>query len=140
MKFGILILTLLFASSAFSQENPQEGLKDQKENFDQFLLKFCTDSTFQINRIKFPLEFIGLDYNTYEESKSTIKKEDWKMDYIFMNDTKRSQIYDNFSMQLGDTDERLFQWIGIENGINILYYFKRIQGKWYLIKFKNTSD
>ncbi|NCA84410.1 MAG: hypothetical protein EOM83_02425 [Clostridia bacterium] len=52
----------------------------------------------------------------------------------------RPQIFDNFEGTLRDTDERLFQWIGTETGVDVKYYFKKIDGKWFLIKKENLGD
>jgi hypothetical protein len=140
MKRTLLSITLLIILNiGYSQQKPEEYSAGNKENFDSFLLKFSTDSIFQVSRIKFPLEFKTLDYDTFKELKKTINKKDWRMDNIFMNEEKVSQIYDNFSLNIKDTDERVFRWVGVENGINVLYFFKRIEGKWYLIKFEDTS-
>jgi len=137
-----ILIFLIFITNAplvFSQETIKINNPNKNEEFESFLYKFCSDSVFQICRIKFPLEYVTLNYDTYEEIKTTIEKKDWRMDYLFMNEEKRSQIYDNFSLSLKDTDERVFCWHGVENGINVLYFFKRIQRKWYLIKFEDTS-
>ena len=140
IKNILLPLTFItIASLVFSQETTKINNQNKNEEFESFLYKFSSDSVFQINRIKFPLEYVTLNYDTYEEIKTTIDKKNWRMDYLFMNEEKRSQIYDNFSLSFKDTDERVFCWHKVENGINVMYFFKRIEGKWYLIKFEDTS-
>lgn len=42
-------------------------------------------------------------------------------------------------MNLRKTNERVFVWSGVENGIFINSYFKRIKGKWYLVKKEDLS-
>ncbi|NLI87737.1 MAG: DUF4348 domain-containing protein [Bacteroidales bacterium] len=130
-----IVLIMISICTSFSQRT--------NEDFNIFFFKFSVDSVFQIERIKFPLEFktwedpeeIGGDIVTIQ-----IKKEDWKHDYFFMTENYRPQIFDNFEGELRDTDERLFQWIGIETGVNVKYFFKRIEGKWFLIKKENLGD
>jgi hypothetical protein len=108
-----------------------------KEDFESFFYRFATDNEFQLRRVKFPLE-----YRTWKDPSGVgseietrwINKRDWEHEYFFMNDTYRPQIYDNFEGQLKDSNERLFQWIGIETGVDVKYFFKRDEGKWYLIK------
>ena len=39
-------------------------------------------------------------------------------------------------MNLRNTDERVFVWSGVENGAYVSFFFKRINGQWYLIKQK----
>lgn len=41
---------------------------------------------------------------------------------------------------MNDSNERVFEWRGIGNGIENYYYFKRIKGLWYLVKVENFSN
>jgi hypothetical protein len=133
------ILTLILSISFVCITSGQE----KHENFEKFLYKFSTDSIYQISRIKFPLEYktwkLKRDYLGEIETK-LIKQEDWKHDYMFMTESYRPQIFDNFEGILKDTNERLFCWFGIETGLNIKFFFKRIDGKWYLIKKEDLGD
>ena len=133
----IFPLVLVFYCS-YSQQGKNEELND-KENFNTFLDKFVADSAFQMSRIKFPVKFVTMDFDTYQQVDTVIEKGKWNYDPIYLQEEKQSQIYDNFDMRLRDTDERIFSWHGIRNGINIHYYFKRIDGKWYLVAFEDTS-
>lgn len=130
-----IILCTGIISNSFAQDN--------KENFDDFFFKFASDSTFQKSRIKFPLEFKtwkNPEIVGGEMEIRKIKKEEWEHDYFFINENYRPQFYDNFEGELRDTDERLFQWIGIETRTSVKYFFKRLQGEWYLIKKENLGD
>jgi hypothetical protein len=112
------------------------------EDFDNFLFNFAWDSTFQIERIKFPLKYVKLDTEDYSNDTTSIHIGEWEHDplYLELKLSFYSQVYDNFAAELRDTDERVFAWRGIENGINVKYYFERIVGKWYLIKKIDLSD
>ncbi len=110
----------------------------EKENFDTFFQRFMTDEKFQLERVVFPLEFVEFDEN-YEEVSSSIKKVNWTHQWFYANEQAYTALYNNYDMKLEDTDERLFAWRGIENGIYAAYYFKRIEGKWYLTKWENLS-
>ena len=115
--------------------------QSEREEFDSFFYKFSTDSSFQIKRIQFPLLKISPD-NVLDNPDSTkILEKDWQHNYFYFasNSTSRPQIYDSFSAKLNDTDERVFAWLGIETGVQIYYFFKRIEGTWYLIKIKDDS-
>jgi hypothetical protein len=131
-SFTLLLLTLKFATC-----------QNVKENFNSFMYQFGSDSEFQKSRIHFPLEFITWA-NPYEIGGEIdtlyIEMENWEHDYFYMNQSYRPQIYDNFDGVLKDTDERLFQWIGIETGVDVKYFFKRIDGKWFLIKKEQLGD
>jgi len=59
---------------------------------------------------------------------------DLKTIRLFWRDEYRPQIYDNFKREIRDTDQRLFCWEGIENGINIEYKFSRIEGSFQIVR------
>lgn len=126
----VLLANILLVSNLYSQYN--------NENFDSFFYNFSTDKEFQLERIKFPLEFI-----TWKDEGtigSGIETKTWTHDFFYMNESSVPQVYDNFEGKLKDTDERLFNWIGVETGVNVKYYFKRIDGLWHLIKKENLVD
>lgn len=128
MKYsGIIFIILLGFSVVKGQDS---------ENFDLFLFKFASDPAFQLSRIQFPLKLTTWS-NPYEVGGETVikevKKEDWNHDYLFAVYDARAQVYDNHEGKLRDTDERMFQWIGVENGVNVKYFFKRINGEWFLV-------
>lgn len=108
----------------------------KKEDFNDFIYKFISDSLFQLDRIQFPLRSALAD----SEDFGTIKKTDWKIVRLFGTEEYKAQLYDNFKGQLRDTDERLFCWEGVENGVNVQYWFRRIDGLWYLTGYMDFSD
>ncbi|MCZ8023656.1 MAG: DUF4348 domain-containing protein [Cytophagales bacterium] len=110
-----------------------------KENFDNFIYKFIGDSLFQLDRIKFPLKS-SIQTDLDEADTTAIEKKDWKIVRLFGREEYRPQIYDNFNRELRDTDERLFCWEGIENGIYVEYKFQRLGGLWYLTEYNDFSD
>jgi hypothetical protein len=112
--------------------------KGDKEGFDNFILKFISDSLYQLDRTKFPLK--SQQWDSDEVDSTRIEKNNWKTVRLFWGEEYRPQIYDNFKREMRDTDERLFCWEGIENGINIEYRFNRIKGLWYLTEFNDFSD
>lgn len=118
----------------------EEGMRQSKggENFDDFLLKFLADSLFQLDRIKFPLKSQQWDLDEVDSTR--IERNDWTTIRLFYRNQYRPQIYDNFKGEMRDTDERLFVWEGIENGINVEYRFRRIEGHWFLVEFADFSD
>jgi hypothetical protein len=131
----VILCTLVLTYPSFGQE--------KKENFDSFFSLFATEKEFQLERIKFPLEYVTWENENEAGGKIVtrkITKAEWKHDYFYMHQDYRPQIFDNFEGTLKDTDERLFRWIGIEIGADVKYYFKRIDGKWFLIKKENLGD
>jgi hypothetical protein len=117
-----------------------EITKDKsKEDFDSFIYKFIADSVFQLDRIKFPLKTsVQTDIDNLDTT--SVKKSDWKIVRLFGNDEYKPQIYDNFKREMRDTDERLFCWEGIENGIYVEYKFNRLGGQWFLTEYNDFSD
>jgi hypothetical protein len=112
----------------------------QNEVFEKFLYKFANDSIFQLSRVEFPLKYFFTNNDTFEDDSTFIMKKDYKFDrlqYSNLDCTDAySLIYDNFDCKFGDTNERVFRWVGFTD-MDMRYYFKRKQGKWYLIKIEN---
>jgi hypothetical protein len=112
----------------------------QGENFDHFIYKYCTDSIFQMSRTKFPLKasfFIDFELDNLD---TLLPRDSYNFDPIFFRDNYKVQIYDNFKGQIKNTDQRLVSYEGIENGIDINYFFERIEKKWFLIEFIDNSN
>ncbi len=95
-----------------------------------------TDSTFQISRINFPIKHISWKENLGGEIDTIrIKKAEWEYDLFYLNIASgRTQIYDNFELNIRPSNERLLHWYGVETGGDVKYYFEGFNGKWYLIK------
>jgi len=136
MKKLLSIFLLLSPSLVFSQTNIPE-------QFESILLNFSSDSLFQISRIEFPVVSVTLDQEYFEEVKSEIQKSNWVFVNLFGEELTRlnfrTQIYDNFELKMDDSGERVFSSLSIVGGMHIYYYFKRINGKWFLVKFKDVS-
>jgi len=139
MKYFFAIITLLFllSSQIFSQ-NSKSVKADKPEEFDNFIMHFMTDSLFQVSRVKFPCKKTFMDDNL-EPGYTTIKKSNWKHQVIYFVSDYRVQIYDNFEQKLEDTNERVISFIGVDSGINLNYYFQRIDNLWYLIHIEDIS-
>lgn len=135
-KFAIVDREI--STLATLQTNPGTRTKNNNEDFDDFIYKFISDSLYQLDRIKFPLK--SEQWDSDEVDSTRIEKNNWKTVRLFWAEQYRPQIYDNFKKEMRDTDERLFCWEGIENGINIEYKFSRIKGLWYLTEFNDFSD
>ena len=115
-----LLILFLFLFSSLIQAQAID------ENFDTFIYHFSSDSVFQASRIQFPIEKVSLSYDHIEETTSEIPKTEWNHNYLFMNSSLRTQIYDSFEKKLKDTDERVLSFLGVENGLEVYYYFKRL--------------
>ena len=136
MKNKIIAITLIIycLTSCTSKEKP--------EDFREFLVQFSSKRDFQLTRIQFPLESLSLTEDLDATKTNMIKREDWKFENIFYGKGCSEiypQVFDNFEMKLKESDERVLAWRGIENGIAIFYYFKLIDGKWFLVKKEDSS-
>lgn len=113
-------------------------IKAQNEKFDEFIKSFSQDSVFQISRIKFPLIYISWDYENDNEYETLINKEKYKYDNLFYSLLEKGQdaysiFYNNFECKFEDTGEMVFRWKGFTD-VDRRYYFKRINGIWFLVK------
>lgn len=132
---------LLIQNSQLKQEVDSFKLnsKISSGEFDVFLWKFMTDSVFQKESVKFPLEQVLLNLDHGGLDTSFMSRNDWIHDPIYAYaSTERSQVYDNYEMLLNHSNERLVHWFGLETGGNIRYYF-RFTEKWKLIKIENVG-
>jgi hypothetical protein len=139
MKILGIITALLFV---LFDLNGQVKQTEKGEDFESFIMIFATDLQFQTERIKFPLEFKLTKFKKgqkTEDNTEYLHVEKWQHDVLFMEENFRPQIYDNFKGEIQDTDERLFVWIGINNGITEKLYFSRIKGNWFLIRKERTE-
>jgi len=135
--FGIAILffTNATTSKAYSDSN------NENEDFYGFFWRFSADFDFQLSRITFPLQKIGLNYDYTKIDTVYLSKEEWTYHHFYhwYEDESYNLIYDNFEHKLRDTGERVYAKHGNGNGIREFYYFKRINGLWYLIKIEDLS-
>ncbi len=136
-----IILLVFFYSLFLSQEVISQNAI-QGENFEAFLIKFKTDSTFQKSRLISPVSII---YSTgdlvetsdgiYEFALDTIqvKAENWKFESLSYKENVSEKIINRVD---GLID---FQITGLDNGILVIYTFVTKDRKWFLKKYNNQS-
>ena len=113
--------------------NEQTNIESENYNFSDFIKIFTTDSVFQINHIKFPLEWD--EENNDSTSISYIKKSEWK--YYSFPDT----IYDDIKLEHPiDTTNFTYTELGVDTGVRIDYYFEKTGTQWLLIKIEDSSN
>ncbi len=153
MKSLLIIVLLVFtfiscknedkkANSIF-EKTKTESIESQfeSENFFIFFQDFCKIEEYQFSRIEFPLTESVLSEDLNSTINKVFKRSDWKFIEIkkFENNSF-DYYYNDFSKtKIPDSDEKVYSIIGIENGIAINYYFKRIKGKWFLVKIEDLS-
>lgn len=110
------------------------------EDFLSFLIKFSFDENFQKERIEFPLSKFVESQNSTAYITKMIDEKEWE--HITLIEGSQNYVTDimyNFGSDDVESDERVFKFIGIETGIDLKYFFKRIDGNWYLIKITDFS-
>jgi len=120
-------------------QETQKIEEDQQESFVEFLGHFANDATFQASRVQFPLPQVVIRSGLTKDSVM-VKKENWKHKPLPALRTEyRVQIYDNFERTLSDSGLRVLSVEGNGNGIDYSLYFKRVEGKWYLVRITDLS-
>jgi hypothetical protein len=137
----LLVLAYLPLFSSCNEVNQAE-LKNSTENeiFKDFFIEFSSDKQFQLSRIQFPLEYISLNEELDKEIKDIINKESWSFINTGLDvNSLWLQTYDNFQFKNDKSDYKVVEKRGFSDGVEEYFYFKRIKGKWYLIKWEDLS-
>jgi hypothetical protein len=115
------------------------ALDDIDKYFESFISKFSKDSLFQISRITFPLRVQELelsDSSSYIEN--IIDLSDHRMlDFSppeFKNGQEAYTIQNKVEESKATIEVR-----GIDNGIITDFYFEKIEGKWMLVYWIDSS-
>ncbi len=136
MKSAIILLIVSVSSLAFGQS--------KSEDFQGFVGRFFSDSTFQAVRIKYPLATLKYSHGFEQIDTSFTDAARWRFSNFGFwgakgSDTYHVQIYDNFAQTLRDSAERVIAFEGLENGIHVSLFFRLLTGKWFLIKIEDFS-
>jgi len=106
------------------------------EDFYSFFSRFSVDSVFQKERVVFPLKVeiqtINMIRNYNLEKENYEYRKLIELNYF-------TNFQNSFNDKMIDSNEKVFEQIGNENGIHIKYYFKRINGLWFLVEYKDLS-
>src|SRR5690606_30502836 len=104
------------------------------EPFDKFYVQFHADSAFQFERIFFPLPGINTDEMGTDDREYHWKAEDWELHYDMNLDTTEFIVEKNISDSLAI--EKIYK----ENtGFSVERTFKKIDGKWFLVYYKDIN-
>lgn len=106
--------------------------KSEKEDFDIFLSDFSQAEEFQKQRIT-PNAIDCIVTIDGDSTVEKIDKEKWKLIEL-IHDGQIIHVYNNFNMQIEDTEERVFSVGKIESGAQTNYYFRRVNNEWMLVK------
>ena len=131
------IISLFLVSCNNKNQKNIKSLKNDviyPENFNEFYLKFHSDSIFQMKRIKFPLKGYNID-DTYSPEDENItffwEKDKW----VFHNRPIKN---DSINIELKNKKGIVEEVLSIPNsGVEIIREFKLIDNKWYLVFYGN---
>jgi len=142
-------IILLFLLTLFSCNNENSKVTNNKnfsekplknkttvnndEKFNDFFIRFSSDSTFQSSRVHFPIRVMEL--NTEKLSDETIILN--KNNYYFQNIDLKSKDYKINEEVKNDSAKVTLK--GIENGIFMEIFFYKKNGIWWLKTWNNFS-
>lgn len=107
--------------------------QNQNASFLKFYGQFATDSTFQAEHLHDPIKFVGPDPDDdFSEMTGEIAPETWP---AFAPQLPSGMIYNIlYGQKYTESRQKIFVIRGIANGLETELTFKRIGGKWMLMK------
>ena len=107
--------------------------KNTNASFLRFYKVFASDSTFQIEHIHDPVKFIGPDPdNDFSTMTGEIIPEQWP---AFAPKFPQGMIYNIiYGQKYTESNQKVFVIRGIANGLEQEFTFRRIRGRWMLMK------
>jgi hypothetical protein len=118
-------------------ENSNIASDSVDNSFKIFIKAFSQDSVFQISRIDFPL---NCDYMTDDEDGTMLNKKIEQKEWQIINLDEPDEY--GLLIEIGKEFNKQVEVKvnGIDNGIAVNYYFKKISEKWYLVKIIDQSN
>lgn len=131
---GFLFISFLAFNLLLSCKNQMSKSQRIDESFDQFFDRFHADSAFQMSRIQFPLPGLDTDKMEMEDTVYHWTPDKWELHHDFNLDTTDYIVEKNIS------DSLAVEKIYLENsGFIVERTFKKIDGMWFLVYFKNIN-
>lgn len=124
------------------ENDPNLVQEASEEEFDLFLHKFSEQRSFQLNRIKFPINVIvpDEDHEGMAPIEETVGRYEWEMLDLTYDSTFLTRPYDQYYQVVRfRSDTAVVEIRGINNGIYADYYFKLIDNQWFLVTLYEAS-
>ncbi|WP_162900331.1 DUF4348 domain-containing protein [Aquimarina sp. AD10] len=108
--------------------------------FKIFFEFFNKDSAFQISRINFPLKIMEMNGEMSDVEPRTIELQDYeKMDLTY-DKSFETREYDKYTQEvILDGSKARIELRGIDNGIHNDFEFEKVDGKWKMITWTDSS-
>ncbi len=119
--------------------NMREMEKDNEEEFFDFFAQFTSDSIFQAQRIKQPLDFVTIDPDDeFSILETQLESSQW---FAFKPPLPKGRLFNiNYGQEVNDfSKHKIVVLRGIGNGFFNALFFANNGGKWKLYKFEDTS-
>ena len=137
MKHIIFLLFIIL--NLVSCKNEKQETRKIDEDFKVFLEKFSRDSLFQISRVKFPLRVKELD-NDYKSYEKKIKKNEYRKIDLRFHDSIAKRELNKYNQEIKLKENKAtIEMRGIDNGIMIDIYFEKLDEKWILVGWNDSS-
>lgn len=130
---------IVFAGFLVSCKDDRIATEEVDIDFKTFISKFSTDSIFQISRIKFPLivKELELSDSSYYIEKKINTTDHRNMDF---SKQKKESGQSGYTLEHRiENNKATIELRGIDNGIITDYYFEKIEGKWTLVSWVDSS-
>jgi Domain of unknown function (DUF4348) len=111
-----------------------------EDNFNDFIVKFSTDTAFQLSRTKFPLKIKW--YDLENERDSLIYRDRSSFEMMDFRKKKSTGQYDQWERKIlvhKNNTSATIETRGIDNGITVDYLFEKVSGLWMLIEVDDSS-
>lgn len=134
-----LIFSLIILTTLISCKNESQKFTKIDENFEIFLTEFSKDSLFQISRVKFPLEITELN-DDFEPFEKKLDINEYRKIDLRYDDSLKNRQYDKYTQKIElIKDKAKVEIRGIDNGIMTDVFFQKIEEKWTLIGWNDSS-
>lgn len=112
----------------------------EEEIFNNFFVKFTTDSLFQKERVQFPFLVKSRDIDN-KLTVDKIEKGEWKFLTFEYNDEYEKRAIDAYTQETKMyRDSVKIELRGVDNGIHIDFELYKEHGKWFLVSEKDLSN
>jgi hypothetical protein len=114
----------------------------EKEDFDQFIHKYSTQESFQMERTRFPVIVTVPDAERegMPPMGETVGRYEWELLDLTYDSSYLTRPYDQYHQNIRyEKDTAVVEIRGINNGIYADYYFTVIDEKWYLVTLCEAS-